>query len=352
MIRLGVDAWNLPGDRRGIGRYLRAILRAWSEREPDRVDVTLVVPEWNTWTVRRRYLSEVPFHEYRIVSRRWHGRAGLDALWFPFNGCSWTNFSLPATATLHDASNFVVPDYAPATQAIFRAAAERCRALITDSRFAQAELARELAIPRDRLIPIPLGVAPPRPPAKILLDLPAMMPYVLYVGAAERRKGFDTLLGAIARVAKERPELALVVTTELEGWQIPPGVRVTQLGYVDDDTLAALYRNCVALAFPSRYEGFRAAVLEAMSHGGPVIASSSAAIPEAGGAAACYVAPGDDAALAAAILRVAGDAAFADDLRRRGRMHAAAFTWEDTAARTLAAIEGTLQESVGPITRG
>jgi alpha-1,3-rhamnosyl/mannosyltransferase len=266
----------------------------------------------------------------------------LDALWFPFNGCSWTNFSLPATATLHDASNFVVADYAPATQAIFRAAAERCRALITDSRFAQAELARELAIPLERLVRIPLGVAPPRPPADISLDVPALMPYVLYVGAAERRKGFDTLLGAMARVAKEHPELSLVATTELEGWQIPPGVRVVALGHVEDDSLAALYRSCVALAFPSRYEGFGLPVLEAMSYGAPVIASSSSAIPEAGGDAACYVPPGDEVALAAAILRVAGDAAFAEDLRRRGRIHAAGFTWEDTAARTLATIEGTL----------
>jgi glycosyltransferase involved in cell wall biosynthesis len=347
MIRLGVDAWNLPGDRRGIGRYLRAILRVWSERERDRVEVTLIVPEWHTWTVRRRYLSEVPLHRYRIVSRRWHSRAGLDALWFPFNGCSWTNFSLPATATLHDASNFVVPDYAPATQAIFHAAAERCRALITDSRFAQAELARELAIPRERLIPIPLGVAPPRPPAPVSLGVQAMMPYILYVGAAERRKGFDTLLEAMARVARERPELALVVTTHLEGWSIPAGVRVIQLGYVDDDTLAALYRSCTALAFPSRYEGFGLPVLEAMTYGAPVVASNSSAIPEAGGDAACYVAPDDDVELAAAILRVAGDATFADDLRRRGRIRAAGFTWEETATRTLAAIEGTLSAAPG-----
>ena len=70
-----------------------------------------------------RYLREVEDRPYRVVSRRFHDRAGLDALWFPFNGCSWTNFSLPATATLHDASNFVVADYAPQTQAIFRAAA-------------------------------------------------------------------------------------------------------------------------------------------------------------------------------------------------------------------------------------
>jgi glycosyltransferase involved in cell wall biosynthesis len=342
MIRLGVDAWNLPGDRRGIGRYLRAILRVWSERERDRVEVTLIVPEWHTWTVRERYLAEVPFHRYRIVSRRWHSRAGLDALWFPFNGCSWTSFSLPATATLHDASNFVVPDYAPATQAIFRAAAERCSALITDSRFAQAEVARELHIPRERLMPIPLGVAPPRAPAEISLDVRTLMPYVLYVGTAERRKGFDTLLGAMARVGCERPDLTLVVTAKLEGWQIPPGVRVVALGYVDDDTLAALYRGCTVFAFPSRYEGFGLPVLEAMSYGAPVIAARSSALPEAGGDAACYVAPDDDAALAAAILRVAGDVAYATDLRRRGSIHAAAFTWEETAMRTLATIEGTL----------
>ena len=138
MIRLGVDAWNLPGDRRGIGRYLREILRVWWERDRDRVEVTLIVPEWHTWTVRAT-LSARGRRIGRIASSRddCTRRAGLDALWFPFNGCSWTNFTLPATATLHDASNFVVPDYAPETQAIFRAAAQRCRALITDSRFAQ-----------------------------------------------------------------------------------------------------------------------------------------------------------------------------------------------------------------------
>jgi glycosyltransferase involved in cell wall biosynthesis len=342
MIRLGVDAWNLPGDRRGIGRYLREILRVWSEGERDRVEVTLIVPEWHTWTVRQRYLREVADRPYRVVSRRLHGRAGLDALWFPFNGCSWTSFSLPATATLHDASNFVVPDYAPQTQAIFRAAAQRCRALITDSHFAQGELARELQIPPERLIPIALGVERPRAPAPVALDVAALGPFVLYVGTAERRKGFDVLLAAMTRVARERPDLSLVVTTRLGGSYPVDGARVVELGYVDDDLLAALYRGCALLAFPSRYEGFGLPVLEAMSYGAPVVASRASAVPEAGGEAACYVAPGDDAQLAAAILRVAGDAAYAGELRRRGPVHAAEFSWERTASRTLAVIENTL----------
>jgi glycosyltransferase involved in cell wall biosynthesis len=342
MIRVGVDAWNLPGDHRGIGRYLREILRVWRERESDRVEATLIVPEWHTWTVRERYRRELEGFPYRVVSRRLHAGAPLDALWFPFNGCSWTHFTLPATATLHDASNFVVPEYAPETQRIFRAAAQRCNALITDSRFAQAELARELAIESDRIVPIALGVSPPRPAAPVALDVWTLQPFVLYVGTAERRKGFDTLLDAMARVAQQRPDLQLVVTTKLEGWSPAPGVRVVELGYVDDDVLAALYRACALLAFPSRYEGFGLPVLEAMSYGAPVVASNASSVPEAGGDAACYVAPGDADLLAAAILRVAGDAAYAQELRRRGPIHAAEFTWERTASRTLAVIEETV----------
>jgi glycosyltransferase involved in cell wall biosynthesis len=329
VIALGIDAWNLPGDHRGIGRYLRAILREWRRWARERVDVTLIVPEWHTWTLRARYLHEVDGAPYRLVSRRFHARAGLDALWFPFNGCSWTRFSLPAVATLHDASNFVVPDYAPATQAIFRAAAARCRALITDSRFAQRELARELGIAPERLIPIPLGVDPPRPPEPVGLDVAALQPYVLYVGAPEWRKGFDVLQAAMARVARERRELRLVATSEL--------------GHVDDATLAALYRGCALLAFPSRYEGFGLPVLEAMSYGAPVVASNASAVPEAGGDAACYVDAGDEATLATAILRVAGDGAYADELRRHGLARAAQFTWQRTAEMTL----GVLESMVG-----
>jgi glycosyltransferase involved in cell wall biosynthesis len=72
------------------------------------------------------------------------------------------------------------------------------------------------------------------------------------------------------------------------------------------------------------------------------VASNASAIPETADDAACYVAADDATALAAAILRVTQDAGYAAGLRQRGLVHAAAFTWERTAERTLATIEGML----------
>ncbi len=342
MIRIGVDAWNLPDDRRGIGRYLRAVLRAWSERFRDRVDVTLVVPEWHAWTVAQRYRREVD-RSYPVVSRRFHGRAGLDALWFPFNGCSWTRFSLPAVATLCDASNFVVPGYAPEAQRIFRDAAARCAALLTLSRFSQTELARELRIPPERLVPIPLGVSAPLPPREDA-GVASLGRFVLFVGTMERRKGIDVLARAMSLVQRERPDLMLVVAGESDPKSIEGiAVAVRALGYVDEQTLAALYRACVLFAFPSRYEGFGLPILEAMSYGTPVVTCTASSLPEAGGDAAHYVAPEDPQALAEGIRRVVDDAAYAAELRRRGLSRAARMTWERTAAATLDVFEGILR---------
>lgn len=342
MIRIGVDAWNLPGDHRGIGRYLRSILRAWSEHFSDRVETTLIVPEWDTWRVRARYRREVD-RPYRVVSRRFHERAGLDALWFPFNGCSWTNFSLPAVATLCDASNFLVPGYASQTRRIFFAAAERCRALITLSRFSQTELARELQIPATRLIPIPLGVSPPLPQQPDT-QASSLAPFVLFVGTMERRKGIDLLARAMALVQKRRPDLTLVVAGE-ENQESVLGIdaNVRALGYVSDERLAALYRACSLFAFPSRYEGFGLPIVEAMSYGAPVVTVESSSLPEAGGDAAHYVPPEDPDALADGILRVAEDASYAQELRRRGFARAAEMTWTQTASATLAVFEGLLR---------
>jgi glycosyltransferase involved in cell wall biosynthesis len=339
MLQIGVDAWNLPGDHRGIGRYVRSILREWRTTFAARARVSLIVPEWHTWTARGRYRREVDGYPYPIVSRAFHRRANFDVLWFPWNGCSWLDFTRPAVATLHDATNFVIPGYAPQTQIIFRDAASRCRELITDSMFSAHELARELQVPLERFTAIPLGVDMPAAqvaPASILRP----QPYVLFVGTAEARKGIVTLVRAMERVQRDDPALRLIIAgARGDGLSGDETIDMEALGFVDDSMLGQFYRGAAVFVFPSRYEGFGLPVLEAMAYGVPVITTGVTAIPEAAGDAALYVPLDDDDALAQAILRVRNDPVLATSLRERGLARAAQMSWTNTAGATLDVLE-------------
>lgn len=340
MLHVGVDAWNLPGDHRGIGRYVRALLESWAEHDAERVAISLIVPEWHSWTVAARYRREAAGRRYRVLSRRFHRRARLDLLWFPFNGPSWTAFDAPAVATLHDASPFLFEPRDPALQATFVTAAQRCRHILTDSGFSKRELARVLQLPEERITAIPLGVGPPLNRQPAALDAGAFGRFALFVGEPEPRKGLDTLVEALVHLHREGFDVPLVVAgAATQALPSRADVRLQGLGHVDDATLAALYRACAVFVYPSRYEGFGLPVLEAMSYGAPVVASRAPAIPEAGGDAAAYVPPDDALALAGQIRRVLCEPGVAADLRRRGLARAQAMPWRTTAEHTLAVFE-------------
>jgi len=343
MIRIGMDAWNLPGDQRGIGRYVRSVLAAWATSAADRVSVRLVIPERITWFAAKRYRNELDgLCRYESSSRSRLAAAKLDVLWFPFNGVSWHDtFPGPAVATLHDASTFVLPEYGNDARAPFRLAATRCTRLLTDSHFSATELARELAIPLERLTTVPLGVGPARDPvAHPSIDPGRFGRFVLYVGGTEPRKNLKTVFAAMRRLVEHDAQLTLVLIGTMP-FTLPPhdDVRVAALGHVDDDTLVAFYRACVAFIYPSTYEGFGLPILEAMSYGAPVIAARSSSLPEVGADAALYVDPYDDAGFADAIAALVERPALVADLRERGLARAAAMTWERTAEATLTVIE-------------
>ena len=340
MLCVGVDAWNLPGDHRGVGRYLRSILHEWRQTYASRVEVVLIVPEWHTWTVRSRYRHEVCDHPYRIVSRRGHAHAGLDVLWFPFNGCSWLHFSLPAVATLHDAFAFDRSDPTPQDQAIYLAAARRCQRIITDSNAAKGALSRALGLPLASIVAIAPGVRVPVPGIALADDRKPSAPYVLFVGTSDRRKGLDTLVAAMAIVQEQRPDVRLVLVGDIS--DAIPGlnsIRAEVIGFVDDAMLATLYRNATVFAFPSRYEGFGLPILEAMSYGVPVVAARNTSIPEATGDAGILVETDSSEALAQALLRVLNDRELQNELRARGLERAAGMSWSTTAARTFDLLE-------------
>jgi glycosyltransferase involved in cell wall biosynthesis len=87
---------------------------------------------------------------------------------------------------------------------------------------------------------------------------------------------------------------------------------------------------------PSRYEGFGLPVLEAMASGTPVVAAPDGALREVAGEAAVFVHP---ERFADGVRQAVADR---ERLVAAGLERAKAFTWEETARRTVAVYQEVL----------
>jgi glycosyltransferase involved in cell wall biosynthesis len=225
--------------------------------------------------------------------------------------------------------------------------ARRADMLIADSHFTSDEIRRVLGVPRDRIRVVHLAADDRPVPAATddratLERLGVRRPYLLSVGADDRRKNLDLLQRVMDRLAVTLPELTLVqVGPRRRSWlgSDPTQAGTQTLGFVTDEALTALYRSAAALVMPSRYEGFGLPVLEAMRLGTPVICTRASSLPEVAGPAAAWVDPGDAEAFAEAfaktITSVVTDGATSARLRAGGELRATLFSWDETARRTL-----------------
>src|SRR5262249_21246721 len=117
-------------------------------------------------------------------------------------------------------------------------------------------------------------------------------------------------------------------------------------GFLGDKELLALYQTCRLSLFPSLYEGLGLPVLEALQCGAPVVASDNSSIPEYAGPVSWLANPCDPGSFAAAIGRPLADPR---DARLAERLaFASRFTWEETAARALAALERAAERRAAP----
>jgi alpha-1,3-rhamnosyl/mannosyltransferase len=347
-LRVGVDAWNLVGDQRGIGRYVRQIVQRWAAW-PNRVSVVLLVPERGVWFVRSRYLRSLGDVELDVRHRS--SARTMDVVWYPWNGMSWIATGL-CIATLHDASLFSLP---PADahvrereQRPFRVAAKLARRILTNSEFSKRELVRYLELDPQRVDVVHLGVDERffiAGKERERLAPKAGSPYLLFVGEPEERKGLGTVFAAMTSLPDAlRSSIELVIagaTGEYPLPAVPPSIRVDNRGWVDDAELASLYAGASALVYVSKYEGFGLPIVEAMAAGTPVIAGDAPGPREAGSGAALYVPPEDPVALSEAISRVLGDAELRVRMQELGARRARELSWDTTALRTIEFVEET-----------
>lgn len=177
----------------------------------------------------------------------------------------------------------------------------------------------------------------------------------LNVGTIEPRKNQRRLAQAYAHYLERGGKRMPLVLAGGKGWLMEDFQRlllelgiqdhVLMIGYVTDEELIWLYRNCYANIYPSLFEGFGLPVLEGMQFGAPTITTTSSSVPEVAGDAAILVDPLDVAGWTEAMLRLATHPAERDALAEKAIEQAGRFDWQRSAADLLRLYEEAVASS-------
>jgi glycosyltransferase involved in cell wall biosynthesis len=163
---------------------------------------------------------------------------------------------------------------------------------------------------------------------------------LVFVGRVEVRKGIETLLRALPRL-EDDTSLTVIGPVD-DAYRAHLDTLVGELGLgervtfetVDRSQLRSRYLAADAVVFPSEWEEpFGIVPLEAMACGRPVVATGTGGSAEflRDGANCVLFGPGDPAALAAAVQRLAGDAGLRATLVEQGAATAAVLTTDRLA---------------------
>jgi glycosyltransferase involved in cell wall biosynthesis len=356
-MHLGVEATKMAGDGRGIGRYVRQLLRQFARLRPD-LRVTLYTDGPAAADARlRAELLAMGYGPDRggVAKVRGLRSAPPELAWYPWNKTKHFSRSPWMAVTIHDLAPFHFQYRSWLKRGLqrhiekrFRETAARADLILTPSACSRADIISILGMPASKVTVTPLAADDFRPasgpPDYTGLATRFGIPrnYFLYVGVNEERKNLARLREAFRQVhSGSGPQTALVIC----GSAAPPGPPepgVHWVGRVSEAELRALYHAALAFVLPSLFEGFGLPLLEAMASGTPVLCSRAASLPEVAGEAALYFDPLDVAALADVMTRCLTDEALRLDLARRGLAQARTFRWEETAQRTLAAFDDLL----------
>jgi glycosyltransferase involved in cell wall biosynthesis len=184
---------------------------------------------------------------------------------------------------------------------------------LPESRDARAELVRRLGL-EDRGDGIPGGTGEQRPVAG-------------FVGRLADQKGVDLLLEAVARLG-DSLDLVLIGDGPLEDRLRERAARPDLEGRVffagHQDEIATLLPAFNLFAFPSRWEGFGLAAVEAMAAGLPVVGTATDGLREVveNGKTGVLVPPGDVNCLARALSELVRDPERARCMGAAGRVRA------------------------------
>jgi glycosyltransferase involved in cell wall biosynthesis len=385
-VRIGVDAtcW---ANARGYGRFARELMRALIALAPEHRFVCfgdrrafdacpLAAPNVELVEVEMTQSPTLaaaadgarsPGDMLRLTRAVWRARTDVF-----FSPSVYSYFPLPpgqrAVVTIHDTIAERFPALTlptPRARLFWRLkvamALRQARLVLTVSDFSAREIEEVLGVERARIrvaVEAPAHDFRPSLPSERAeairgAGLPEGSRWFVYVGGFNPHKRVDLIVRAHAALQGDGDpiHLLLVGTTTgdvflgelarlralIEELGTTPLVHWT--GFVPDDVLRFLHAGAVAALLPSEAEGFGLPAVEAAACGTPVIATTASPLPELLAGGGIFVAPGDGAALEAAMRSLLHCPQRRETLAAGAQAAAARLTWDASARATLDALE-------------
>lgn len=384
-MRVAIDARSAAAARKtGVGYYTWNLLHALPREDPEATYLAWYPSLRSSLGLRRVFgaLDAPNFQERPMpLPGIWFERVARMDLprveWLlKFDVFLAPNFIPPPTGarrlvvTVHDLAFRIIPETPSEATGRWLArlgsSLRRATRIIAVSECTKRDLIELYGVSAEKVDVIPLGVdteifRPPLPDAveAVRQRFGIDGPYLLFLGAIERRKNIPAIIRAFAQLdAATRPRLVLAggsvpwdpmasraLRSGLEFLPRDTRKRIIITGYVSDPEKVALLGGAEALVYPSFYEGFGLPAVEAMACGTPVLTSNVSALPEVVGDAAILVDPRDDDAITEAMRQILQDESLRRRLRVAGPARAAAFRWDETARLTAKTLHRAVQGS-------
>jgi glycosyltransferase involved in cell wall biosynthesis len=181
--------------------------------------------------------------------------------------------------------------------------------------------------------------------------------FIFYPAPSRPHKNHLRLIRALADLKKQGFRIPLVTTGRQRPHSAVLEQRIRELGmesdviltgYVDLETLSALYDLCTVVALPTLFEGATGIpLLEAMAKGKPIAAAAVCEIPSALGEAGILFDPLSESNIADALRRLWESESLCKELSARAKRAAAARSWTTFAHRCEEAFQYAAAHPMG-----
>jgi glycosyltransferase involved in cell wall biosynthesis len=242
---------------------------------------------------------------------------------------------------------------------MLRLAAANASHIFTVSEYSKGQIVEHLGVRDHKVTVVYNGVSPqffpgPRDESKDIMGASCGFegPYILYVGNLKPHKNVAGLVRAFAALRSRRKiEHTLVIIggetaghSELRTLADGCGLNgsVVFVPPISAELLRTAYSGADLTVLPSFEEGFGLPIVESMACGTPVACSSTASMPEVGGAAAEYFDPHDVESIANSLEKVLYSQELWQTMQKLGIEQAASFTWASCARKHYDVYKGFL----------